>query len=212
MKKSILLSFLSFLALINFSYFVQQGRLAQFDFDTTVKIQDRLPKSWDSFLSVLSLMGNFEVITLVLLIILLRWRGWHGFWTLGLYFLGLIGELLGKMLIYHPSPPFMFFRYNLQFLFPSSYVQTDYSYPSGHALRTAFLIIILGVIIARSRKLSLATKFLLEAGLLILLLFMGVSRVSLGEHWTSDVIGGVLLGMSLGLLAAIPLSWSKSTG
>lgn len=205
MKKSILLSFLLFLALVNFSYFVQQGRLTQFDFDMTVKIQNRLPQSWDSFLSVLSLAGSFEIMTVLLLVVVLGQKRWSSLLILPFYALGLVGEILSKIFIYHPSPPFMFFRYNLQFLFPSSYVQTDYSYPSGHALRTAFLVIILGTIIARSRKISFATKFLLEVGLVVLLFLMAISRVSLGEHWTSDVVGGVLLGVSLGLLAEIPL-------
>jgi undecaprenyl-diphosphatase len=68
----------------------------------------------------------------------------------------------------------------------------SYPYPSGHALRSTIL---LGTIYLLSKN------GLLQAGVVLLLLGLLASRVYLGTHWTSDVVGGALLGISAVLWA-----------
>ncbi len=66
-------------------------------------------------------------------------------------------------------------------------VSTPYPYPSGHMLRS---VILLGAIYVLwpNRPARIA--------LLIFLAASAVSRVYLGTHWLSDVIGGALLGLA----------------
>lgn len=201
------LSFVLFAVFVYFSYLVAKETFTQFDFDTTVKIQDKIPRGWDTPFSILSLIGTLEVTGLIWLAILIfafikRW--WKTFFALGFLLpFSQVLELYGKLFLLHPSPPFMFFRGTLPFNFPSGYVHTDYSYPSGHATRTAFLIVVLIFLV--NRYLHGTTKFLANSVLTVFLFFMLISRVYLGEHWATDVIGGTLLGVSFGILAVIAL-------
>ncbi len=74
--------------------------------------------------------------------------------------------------------------------------QTSFSYPSGHATSAAVVYLLLAWLVPlRWRRAAWSL-----AGVMILL--NGVSRIMLGVHWASDVIGGTLLGAAFALLGA----------
>jgi undecaprenyl-diphosphatase len=72
---------------------------------------------------------------------------------------------------------------------PSPLVQVDYHfpYPSGHMLRS---VILLGAIFVLWPNRPLRAAILSVAG------GMALTRVYLGVHWVSDVVGGALLGVA----------------
>ncbi len=212
LKHSGTLGLLAFTLFIFLSFLVAEDLFTRFDFDTTVRIQNFLPERVVGIFSSFSLLGSAESASLILLLTLFLFKLPKKFIALGFYVLTGIIELAGKMIIEHHGPPVMFLKTNLAVHFPTSYIPHEFfAYPSGHSARTAFVSLVLMVVIWISPKLSKKLKIVLISGVLVFDFVMFLSRVYLGEHWTTDVMGGILLGFSLALLyiSLLPKSFNS---
>ena len=114
-------------------------------------------------------------------------------------FLIWIGPLLSwvlKFLIARPRPE--------GFLLEGYSLPPDFSFPSGHVV---FYTIFFGLVAIYSKylpNLSNSGRKILFAVSGFLIVLVGISRVYLGVHWPTDVIGGYLLGFTiLGALTAV---------
>jgi undecaprenyl-diphosphatase len=67
------------------------------------------------------------------------------------------------------------------------------SFPSGHAMQSAILYLTLGALMMRVAERRLTKIFCMSMAILLTLL-VGMSRVFIGVHYPTDVVGGWILG------------------
>lgn len=73
-------------------------------------------------------------------------------------------------------------------------VQSSLSFPSGHALLAVIIGGVLVYLVGRWVE-TLALRRTIQLALIVTVLAMGASRVYLGVHWPSDVIGSYVFGL-----------------
>jgi membrane-associated phospholipid phosphatase len=194
-----------FILFVFFSYLVHKNLFIHLDFDTTVRLQDKISRRFDGPFSLLSLIGSAEIVSILLLALWSFIKKLRYIFVLFIFGIIHAIEFFGKAFVTHPGPPHLFIRYDIGFSFPSSYVQPGSSYPSGHLARTLFISTILIFVIYHLKKLSKTQKQMLYCAIAFFVGLMFVSRIYLGEHWLSDVIGGSLLGSSMGIFSLLLL-------
>ncbi len=80
---------------------------------------------------------------------------------------------------------------------------TSAAYPSGHANNAAVVYILFIMLVPQARH----PLWQLAAAVLIVL--TGLSRIMLGVHWMTDVIGGWMLGTAFALAAGSVIAWRR---
>lgn len=100
------------------------------------------------------------------------------FWTPLSFFL----DNVLKLVFQHPRPTQAIIA-----------IPDSYSFPSGHAVAASALYITLALIAAHGERRQRPKRILIWSGVVVAV-FVAWSRVYLGVHYFSDVIGGLLLG------------------
>jgi undecaprenyl-diphosphatase len=85
------------------------------------------------------------------------------------------------------------------------------SFPSGHSMLSAVTWLTLGALLARVEPRRRVKTYVLGMAILTTLA-VGASRVYLGVHWPTDVLGGWSLGASWALLCWLFASWLQGRG
>ncbi len=175
------------------------------DLQITRGIQTITNPAFAQFMSLLSWPG-FTPQTLVIPVVIVAFL-----WGLGLHWesvAALVAAILAtavdnlvKDLIRRPRP-----TANLVHVFR---ILNSYSFPSGHVVfYVGFFGFLFFLAFSLLKPSLVRTVILVVFGVMIALI--GISRIYLGQHWASDVLGAYLLG-SLTLVASIAFyRWGKS--
>ncbi|ADO75544.1 phosphatase PAP2 family protein [Stigmatella aurantiaca] len=84
------------------------------------------------------------------------------------------------------------------------------SFPSGHAMLSAIVYLTLGALLSELTERSRLKAYVL--GMAVLLSFLvGLTRVYLGVHYLTDIIGGWMMGLAWALLTVLLVRGAKRT-
>jgi undecaprenyl-diphosphatase len=93
-----------------------------------------------------------------------------------------------KEIVHRPRP----------FVVPHLAQVSNASFPSGHATLSAVAYFTMAALLVRTRR-DVGTRAYILVAAIVLVLMIGLSRIYLGVHWPSDVLGGWCFGAAWGV-------------
>jgi undecaprenyl-diphosphatase len=156
------------------------------------------PRSFEEAMRDVTALGGFTVLTIVTVVGVLAFL-LHGKLR---HALVLAGSVLSAQFVSEFAKS-LYDRARPDLVSHGSYVYSG-SFPSGHSMLSAATYLTLAMLISSVEQ-TRGTKRMVYGLALILMVAVGVSRVYLGVHWPSDVLGGWALGAAWSLLAWIIL-------
>ena len=166
---------------------ISRDPLVQADMSVYQLLQDIRSQPMDWLMVMVTEMGSIGVM-LPLIVVVLAWLAWRRSWTTAAYWVGVssFGELLVLLL-----------KYTLGRHRPVENMYAgleQFSFPSGHVTVSTVLMAFLAFLLSRGQTRPLRAVIALTTGAFIAL--VAFSRLYLGAHWLSDVLGGMSLGLA----------------
>ncbi|MBN6206826.1 phosphatase PAP2 family protein [Ralstonia pickettii] len=181
--------FMILFGIVSFGVFKESALIENIDSAIIEVIQTNVTDTKTAFLSILSEIGNIRLIIALTIgfVIFLFIKKWYvaGFWLGGTVLcFAAIGTKLIKKVIDRARPDIL----------PLIEKITE-SFPSGHATSATIFYGMLGLVLLLITK-KYWKKAVIGLAVLLLIGFILMTRIYLGVHFPTDVIGGFLYGMA----------------
>ena len=92
-------------------------------------------------------------------------------------------------------------------LVPEAVAHLNASFPSGHAMLSAVTYLTLAALLARTQRDMHVRAYLFVLAITATML-VGLTRVYLGLHWPSDVLGGWCMGAAWAIFSRLLADWA----
>jgi membrane-associated phospholipid phosphatase len=170
------------------------------DLEMSISLQNLAPPWLSQLLFAVSLLGWtpwYEGMVALMALVVTLWLGWRwAAYLVGLVILQAVINSLLKISVARPRPTDPPIHIFIQ--------ESGYAFPSGHVM---FYTVFFGFLLYLFWRFIPNRWGRIFVGIIPILLIalIGLSRIYLGAHWLSDVLGGYAVGLYI-LFLAIPIT------
>lgn len=158
------------------------------DVETTQFVQTHLPGQLDPLITIANLLGSapgmIAIATVVAIGLVLRGHRRSSL-MVAAAMLAQGANFLLKLTLESPRPESSLVQVSEQ--------ASGFGFPSGHVMGTTVLALVLFHVVSMLMAAGIGRR-LVQTGLLLVPVVMGVARVETGAHWPTDVLGAWLWG------------------